>query len=78
MPWLDDSLPSKRKIMDCGLRVDKHGDSRVPTTKAELDSLIEHSDRVERPHECAPEGQLRVPAQTQLSLRRATTERRPH
>ncbi|WP_040167058.1 bifunctional 2-methylcitrate synthase/citrate synthase [Microbacterium gorillae] len=44
-PWLDTALASKRKIMGFGHRVYKRGDSRVPTMKAALDTLIEHYDR---------------------------------
>jgi 2-methylcitrate synthase/citrate synthase II len=44
VPWLDDALASKRKIMGFGHRVYKHGDSRVPTMKAALDTLVEHDD----------------------------------
>ena len=33
--------PSKRKIMGFGHRVYKHGDSRVPTMKAALDTLVD-------------------------------------
>jgi 2-methylcitrate synthase/citrate synthase II len=40
--WLDDALASKRKIMGFGHRVYKSGDSRVPTMKAALDTLVEH------------------------------------
>jgi 2-methylcitrate synthase/citrate synthase II len=43
--WLDDALANKRKIMGFGHRVYKNGDSRVPTMKASLDSLVEHYDR---------------------------------
>jgi 2-methylcitrate synthase len=43
--WLETSLAEKRKIMGFGHRVYKKGDSRVPTMKASLDSLIEHYDR---------------------------------
>jgi 2-methylcitrate synthase/citrate synthase II len=43
--WLDDALASKRKIMGFGHRVYKNGDSRVPTMKAALDTLIEEYDR---------------------------------
>jgi citrate synthase/2-methylcitrate synthase len=43
--WLDAALAAKRKIMGFGHRVYKHGDSRVPTMKAALDTLIEHYDR---------------------------------
>ncbi|GAA4488267.1 bifunctional 2-methylcitrate synthase/citrate synthase [Microbacterium panaciterrae] len=45
--WLDTALAEKRKIMGFGHRVYKHGDSRVPTMKAALDSLVEHYDRPE-------------------------------
>ncbi|WP_345762956.1 bifunctional 2-methylcitrate synthase/citrate synthase [Diaminobutyricibacter sp. McL0608] len=45
--WLDESLAAKRKIMGFGHRVYKHGDSRVPTMKAALDSLVEHYNRQE-------------------------------
>jgi len=43
-PWLDQALAEKRKIMGFGHRVYKHGDSRVPTMKAALDTLVEHYD----------------------------------
>jgi len=43
--WLDKALAEKRKIMGFGHRVYKHGDSRVPTMKKSLDTLIEHYDR---------------------------------
>ncbi|MDR5699421.1 bifunctional 2-methylcitrate synthase/citrate synthase [Agromyces aerolatus] len=43
--WLETALAEKRKIMGFGHRVYKHGDSRVPTMKASLDTLIEHYDR---------------------------------
>ncbi|HWD62680.1 MAG TPA: bifunctional 2-methylcitrate synthase/citrate synthase [Humibacter sp.] len=43
--WLDDALASKRKIMGFGHRVYKNGDSRVPTMRASLESLVEHYDR---------------------------------
>ncbi|WP_105565823.1 bifunctional 2-methylcitrate synthase/citrate synthase [Microbacterium halophytorum] len=45
VPWLDQALAEKRKIMGFGHRVYKHGDSRVPTMKAALDTLVEHYDR---------------------------------
>ncbi|MDZ5143735.1 bifunctional 2-methylcitrate synthase/citrate synthase [Microbacterium testaceum] len=44
-PWLDTALTAKRKIMGFGHRVYKRGDSRVPTMKAALDTLVEHYDR---------------------------------
>ena len=43
--WLDDALAAKRKIMGFGHRVYKKGDSRVPTMKAALDTLITEYDR---------------------------------
>jgi len=45
VPWLDDALASKRKIMGFGHRVYKRGDSRVPTMKAALDTLVDFYDR---------------------------------
>ncbi|UAJ79690.1 bifunctional 2-methylcitrate synthase/citrate synthase [Leifsonia sp. ZF2019] len=45
--WLDSALAEKRKIMGFGHRVYKNGDSRVPTMKAALESLVEHYDRPE-------------------------------
>ena len=45
--WLDDALARKRKIMGFGHRVYKRGDSRVPTMKAALDTLVDHFDRPE-------------------------------
>ncbi len=39
-PWLDAALAGKRKIMGFGHRVYKNGDSRVPTMKAALDTLV--------------------------------------
>lgn len=47
VPWLDVALAEKRKIMGFGHRVYKSGDSRVPTMKAALDTLVEHYDRPE-------------------------------
>jgi 2-methylcitrate synthase/citrate synthase II len=43
--WLDAALAQKRKVMGFGHRVYKRGDSRVPTMKASLDTLIEHYGR---------------------------------
>jgi 2-methylcitrate synthase/citrate synthase II len=43
--WLDDALARKRKIMGFGHRVYKNGDSRVPTMRASLETLVEHYDR---------------------------------
>lgn len=45
VPWLDAALAEKRKIMGFGHRVYKKGDSRVPTMKAALDTLIAHFNR---------------------------------
>ncbi|GAA5146623.1 bifunctional 2-methylcitrate synthase/citrate synthase [Microbacterium pseudoresistens] len=45
--WLDAALAEKRKIMGFGHRVYKRGDSRVPTMKAALDTLVAHYDRPE-------------------------------
>lgn len=45
VPWLERALAEKRKIMGFGHRVYKRGDSRVPTMKAALDTLIDHYDR---------------------------------
>ncbi|HWV47921.1 MAG TPA: bifunctional 2-methylcitrate synthase/citrate synthase [Microbacterium sp.] len=44
-PWLDQALAEKRKIMGFGHRVYKNGDSRVPTMKSALDTLVEHYGR---------------------------------
>ena len=46
-PWLDEALGAKRKIMGFGHRVYKRGDSRVPTMKAALDTLVTLYDRPE-------------------------------
>jgi 2-methylcitrate synthase len=43
--WLDTALAEKRKIMGFGHRVYKNGDSRVPTMKTALDTLIAEYDR---------------------------------
>jgi citrate synthase/2-methylcitrate synthase len=43
--WLDAALAGKRKIMGFGHRVYKNGDSRVPTMKKALDTLIAEYDR---------------------------------
>lgn len=43
--WLDRALAEKRKIMGFGHRVYKNGDSRVPTMKAALDTLVREYDR---------------------------------
>ncbi|WP_341977320.1 bifunctional 2-methylcitrate synthase/citrate synthase [Microbacterium sp. LTA6] len=46
-PWLDEALAAKRKIMGFGHRVYKSGDSRVPTMKAALDTLVDHYGRTD-------------------------------
>ena len=43
--WLERALAQKRTIMGFGHRVYKKGDSRVPTMKAALDTLIDEFDR---------------------------------
>ncbi len=43
--WLDQALADKRKIMGFGHRVYKNGDSRVPTMKKALDTLVAEYDR---------------------------------
>ncbi|MGO4102727.1 bifunctional 2-methylcitrate synthase/citrate synthase [Leifsonia sp. YAF41] len=43
--WLDDALANKHKIMGFGHRVYKHGDSRVPTMRASMESMLVHFDR---------------------------------
>ncbi|MEP6479103.1 MAG: bifunctional 2-methylcitrate synthase/citrate synthase, partial [Rhodoglobus sp.] len=43
--WLTKALAEKRKIMGFGHRVYKNGDSRVPTMKAALDTLVVEYDR---------------------------------
>ena len=43
--WLETALAQKRKIMGFGHRVYKNGDSRVPTMKKALDSLVKEYDR---------------------------------
>ena len=45
--WLDTALAEKRKIMGFGHRVYKKGDSRVPTMKAALDTLVAEYDRAD-------------------------------
>jgi len=45
--WLADALAAKRKIMGFGHRVYKNGDSRVPTMKAALETLVVHYERPE-------------------------------
>jgi 2-methylcitrate synthase/citrate synthase II len=43
--WLETALAAKRKIMGFGHRVYKSGDSRVPTMKAALETLVDYYDR---------------------------------
>jgi 2-methylcitrate synthase/citrate synthase II len=43
--WLEHALADKRKIMGFGHRVYKNGDSRVPTMKTALDTLVVEYDR---------------------------------
>ncbi|AEE46677.1 bifunctional 2-methylcitrate synthase/citrate synthase [Cellulomonas fimi] len=43
--WLDAEIAAKRKVMGFGHRVYKHGDSRVPTMRRWLGTLVEHYDR---------------------------------
>lgn len=45
--WLDEALAQKRKIMGFGHRVYKNGDSRVPTMRAALETLVVHYERPE-------------------------------
>ncbi|KRF32900.1 bifunctional 2-methylcitrate synthase/citrate synthase [Yonghaparkia sp. Soil809] len=45
--WLATALAEKRKIMGFGHRVYKNGDSRVPTMRAALETLVVHYDRPE-------------------------------
>ena len=45
--WMEQALAEKRKVMGFGHRVYKHGDSRVPTMRAELDSMVAHFERGE-------------------------------
>jgi|SRR5690606_37092849 len=45
--WMEDALAQKKKVMGFGHRVYKHGDSRVPTMKQALDTMIAHTGRDE-------------------------------
>lgn len=45
--WLETALAEKRKIMGFGHRVYKKGDSRVPTMKAALETLVAEYERPE-------------------------------
>ena len=45
VPWLDDALANKKKIMGFGHRVYKNGDSRVPTMQAAMERMIGHYGR---------------------------------
>jgi citrate synthase len=40
VPWLDEALAGRRKIMGFGHRVYKNGDSRVPTMRAALEEIV--------------------------------------
>ena len=44
LPWLEDALASKRKIMGFGHRLYRLGDSRVPTMSHYRDVLAKHCD----------------------------------
>ncbi|SEN84032.1 bifunctional 2-methylcitrate synthase/citrate synthase [Cryobacterium sp. TMT1-3] len=46
-PWLEQALAEKRKIMGFGHRVYKSGDSRVPTMRASLVTLVDHYQKPE-------------------------------
>lgn len=46
-PWLAEALDEKRKIMGFGHRVYKSGDSRVPTMRASLVTLVDHYEKPE-------------------------------
>ena len=46
-PWLAQALAEKRKIMGFGHRVYKSGDSRVPTMRASLVTLVDHYQKPE-------------------------------
>ncbi|WP_104082845.1 bifunctional 2-methylcitrate synthase/citrate synthase [Cryobacterium sp. Y11] len=46
-PWLGQALAEKRKIMGFGHRVYKSGDSRVPTMRAALVTLVDHYQKPE-------------------------------
>lgn len=46
-PWLAEALAQKRKIMGFGHRVYKSGDSRVPTMRAALVTLVDHYEKPE-------------------------------
>lgn len=45
--WLAKALTEKRKIMGFGHRVYKHGDSRVPTMRVELEKMVTHTGRAD-------------------------------
>ena len=45
VPWLEDALAQKKKIMGFGHRVYKNGDSRVPTMQAAMERMIAHYGR---------------------------------
>ncbi len=45
--WMEQALAEKRKVMGFGHRVYKNGDSRVPTMRDALDSMVAHYGRGE-------------------------------
>ncbi|HIX01008.1 MAG TPA: bifunctional 2-methylcitrate synthase/citrate synthase [Candidatus Nesterenkonia stercoripullorum] len=45
--WMEQALAEKRKVMGFGHRVYKNGDSRVPTMRGALDSMVAHYGRGE-------------------------------
>jgi 2-methylcitrate synthase len=45
--WMEQALSEKRKVMGFGHRVYKNGDSRVPTMRDALDSMVAHYGRGE-------------------------------
>jgi 2-methylcitrate synthase/citrate synthase II len=46
-PWLEGVLARREKVMGFGHRVYKHGDSRVPTMRAALGTLVAHTGRTD-------------------------------
>ena len=62
--WLETALAEKRKIMGFGHRVYKSGDSRVPTMKAALDTLIAEYDAQDL-------GKLYEALETAMTVRKA-------
>ncbi len=45
--WLEEALANRKKIMGFGHRVYKNGDSRVPTMRTALETLVAHYERPE-------------------------------